>query len=206
MSFLDFDALQGRLFQLYNVGAFADALALIARERDTFPAYAHHSYYWLICLAAIQGKPDEALDWFDQALARGYWFSQAMLRSDPDLKSLQGQPGFEACVSECVRRAQAASATGTPQRVVTVPPPEFAPPYPLLMCLHGMGGYAEETAARWRSAADEGWLVAAPQSSQPSGYGRWEWTDEDKAMPMIRNCASGSTRTLTFNVRLSNTA
>ncbi len=60
-------------------------------------AEAADPMYNLACLAALQGRPEEALDWLRRAIEQGF-DDRALLAADPDLDSLRNLPGWEAVV------------------------------------------------------------------------------------------------------------
>jgi len=60
--------------------------------------------YNLACFAALRGDRAKAIDWLRQAVANGFGDSQTMA-ADADLKSLHGDPAFEALLTELKGRA-----------------------------------------------------------------------------------------------------
>jgi non-specific serine/threonine protein kinase/serine/threonine-protein kinase len=56
------------------------------------------SMYNLGCLAALRGDRKLALDWLGQAVGHG-WRGADGMAEDSDLKSLRGDPRFEALVA-----------------------------------------------------------------------------------------------------------
>ena len=169
-------------YRLYGEGAYAAAYDLATREMGRFPAWAQSSYYnWRMCAACLMGQPDLALKLFEQALAAGHWYDEAGLREDPDLAALQGRPEFERLVAISLERREQARAGARPELRV-FEPHGARPPYPLLLALHGNHSNLADSAERWRSAADAGWLVAAPQSSQVMGTGTFGWNDREWAV------------------------
>ncbi len=173
-----------QMFDLYNRGRYADALTLVEREGGRFPEERAVNTYWQVCLRTLTHDQKTALKLFREALDAGFWFPITFLRSDPDLKSLQGNPEFERMVGLCTERRNAARDTARhkPFRL-TVEPPNTASPLPLLMALHGNTGTAEGHLENWRPVLEKGWLLALPQSSQAWGAGFiWddqEWTDDE---------------------------
>jgi non-specific serine/threonine protein kinase/serine/threonine-protein kinase len=62
--------------------------------------------YYLACVAAIEGRHDEAISMLDKAIQKGLWPEIALtLAHDPNLKLLQGDPRFDALVTEAEKRA-----------------------------------------------------------------------------------------------------
>ena len=169
-------------YRLYGDGAYAAAYDLATREMGRFPTWAQSSYYnWRMCAACLMGQPELALALFAEALAAGHWYDEAGLREDADLAALQGQPEFERLVAISLERREHARARAKPELRV-FEPRGGEPPYPLLLALHGNHSNLAESAERWRSAADQGWLVAAPQSAQPMSAGTFGWNDREWAV------------------------
>jgi len=61
------------------------------------------TYYSFACLAALQGRRAEAMDWLRQALDSSGWVWKGILE-DTDLDSLRGDQEFEAMMDEVRRR------------------------------------------------------------------------------------------------------
>jgi predicted esterase len=172
-------------FRLYSEGAHAQAYELVTREAGRFPEWAQGSYYnWRMCAACLIGDSALALQLFAEALATGHWYDEAGLREDADLASLQGLPEFDRLVELSLRRRAEALAQAKPM-LRTFKPEGQLQPYPLLLALHGNISNLEESAHYWRQATAQGWLVAAPQSSQVMGRGTYGWNDRGWAVREI---------------------
>jgi non-specific serine/threonine protein kinase/serine/threonine-protein kinase len=71
--------------------------------------------YNLACLAALQGQPDRALSFLQDAVNRGLQPKTALgIATDSDLQSLHGNPAFDKIVSEAKQRA-VTTPTPTPK-------------------------------------------------------------------------------------------
>jgi predicted esterase len=79
-----------------------------------------------------------------------------------------------------------AVASVKPSRIVLEPKVQNGP-MPLLIALHGNMSHAAGFAPHWLPAADEGWLVAVPQSTQ-FGWANTTgvWTDNDRALAEVQ--------------------
>ena len=66
------------------------------------------AWYDYACGANQAGRRDEAFDHLRQAIDHGYWDAEQM-RIDDDLKSLRGDPRFEALIAEAQKRAAASA-------------------------------------------------------------------------------------------------
>jgi eukaryotic-like serine/threonine-protein kinase len=66
------------------------------------------AWYDYACGANQAGRRDEAFDHLRRAIDHGYWDSEQM-RIDDDLKSMRGDPRFEALIAEAQKRAAASA-------------------------------------------------------------------------------------------------
>lgn len=184
---VDFDKLMAEMMDLYNACDYAQAYDLLLREEGRFPEYADELYYQKMCMVSRMNDIPQALQYFRDALAQGYWFAPRWLREDEDLKPLQGLPEFKEMVAACQQELAAAQATAKP--AVTVLQPQEPPPttgYPLLIALHGNGANAPRTLNPHRGIVSQGWLVAVLQSSQVAGPHSFVWDDYEKAQGEIQ--------------------
>ncbi len=181
MTYSDFGALIQQAYRLYLDQDYTGALRLLDGARDRFPDQAAQLYFWRACMAALTGQAALAIRLLQDAVEAGHWYSERVLRQDPDLKSLQGLPEFERIAAICRKRQAEAQAHSRPE--LTVLEPGDAPqPWPLLMALHGNNSNVAASADYWRAAAASGWLLALPQSSQVGGSDGYVWDDRDLAV------------------------
>jgi dienelactone hydrolase len=181
MPFATFAELADEMFRLYKQGEYRQALAVINQDFDHYTDQLGRLYFWRVCLHSVLGEPQEAINQLERALDLGFGYAEQQLRYDSDLKSLQGLQGFEQLVSRSKEQYMQLAANVTSTRLV-IPPKTAAPPYPLLIALHGNNSSAEWTGGCWCAPTEQGWLVLLPQSSQPG----WDsttyvWNDEEKA-------------------------
>jgi non-specific serine/threonine protein kinase/serine/threonine-protein kinase len=67
--------------------------------------YAYSTYY-LACIAAIRGRRDESLALLERSIDKGLWPEAALsMERDRDLKSLRGDPRFDALVKHASNEA-----------------------------------------------------------------------------------------------------
>jgi len=188
---LTINELQKQVFDLYNAQRFSEMSDLLTREKASFPVEAQYSYFnWQMCAAALQGKIDQALIYFQEAIDAGCWYGRHALHEDPDLAAMQGNPEFERLTVISEARAAEEQANATPVLKV-FPPTDAQPPYPWLMMLHGNASNLlpenlNMFLANLQPAADHGYLLALPQSSQMRGKARYIWDDIDWATGEIQ--------------------
>ncbi len=160
---------------LYAEGNYDQALRLTEQLAVDFLGEDASTSYWRLCLLSRLGKTDQALESMSQALQRGLWWEERVLRDDDDLAAMQGLPAYETMVAECQRRRNEAQKHARPELLVMLP--KAQPPYPLLIALHGRGSSAERDRRRWEPVVDKGWMLAMPQSSQCSSPTAFSWDD-----------------------------
>jgi dienelactone hydrolase len=182
--------IEQEFFKLCSAGAYAEAYQLATRAAARFPASAQATVYnWRFCTASLMGELDLALRLLEEALDAGYWYGEADLREDQDLAALRSRPEFERLIARAGRRRDEVLAQAQPLLKVIVPARGTAP-YPLLLALHGNSSNLAESERYWRSAAERGWLVALPQSSQAMGAHTYGWNDHDWAVCEIKQHAA----------------
>ena len=87
---------------------FAARIEIASRKPG--PEELANAWYDYACGEARAGHREETFDHLRQAVGHGYWDAQQM-QTDNDLKSLRGDPRFEALIAEAQKRAAAASNT-----------------------------------------------------------------------------------------------
>ncbi|TMB93636.1 MAG: hypothetical protein E6J38_10310 [Chloroflexi bacterium] len=143
-----------------------------------------HGVAWLLEAQdhAANGRPNDALDALETALAAGCRYRREWLEGNKSLASLVDSARFRDIVARADARYRDAAAAARPKLMFAMPdePPD-AFGYPLLLVLHGNNSNASETAPHWSAMADAGWVVAVPQSSEigptPDAY---TWNDRDR--------------------------
>jgi len=136
---------------------------------------------------AAAGSANEALAALERALAQGCRYKKEWLTEDPKLASLTTLPRFAELVNVAAARYDEAAAAAKPHLTFAMPdrlPDAFG--YPLLMVLHGNNSNVKETAPYWMAMADNGWVVAVPQSTEigasPDAY---TWNDRERTATEI---------------------
>lgn len=185
MSELTMRVFNQRLLKLYYAKEYTQALEQVEHEKQNFPENAWEITYWLLCLQALLGHQAEALRIFQEALARGLWFSPDRLARDPDLVSLRSLPEFQRMIEVCQQRFEAIRSTVQPELLVQQPTKQSAT-LPLLIALHGDGENAGETIGYWSGITRQSWLLAVPQSSQLYDPNTFVWHDRERGISKIR--------------------
>lgn len=186
MTFGSYEEMISAFWTLYRGESWDDALDLLTREGDAFPEQASHVLYLRSCVAARAGRTEAAVGILAEAIERGHWYGQGLLRASPSWQPLQGMPEFELLVEACRRAEAAAQAVAAPKLLLETPDDAPAgPPTPVLVAVHGNGDNAEAALAGWRPLVSRGWAVAAPQSSQVANSGQFGWFDQELAVREI---------------------
>jgi len=116
-----------------------------------------------------------------KALNEGLYFNECTLRTDSDLRGLQGRNEFEKLLARNQILLAAAQRTAAPGLTLLEAVDISFAQVPLLMALHGNNSNAERIQGYWNTLSEEGWLVAFPQSSQLAGTGVYCWNDQTLA-------------------------
>lgn len=174
------------IFDLYEQGKYADALRLADELAREYLDRAVNTSYWRLCLLAVSGQSEKALQVMEEALANGLWWSEERLRAEPDVKDLQGNPEFERLVAICAQRHDSAKGRSKPELLILEPETPKQAPYPLLMIFHGREGSAEREKRHWKSSQGLGWLTVLAQSSQVGSLDAYVWDDVELAYQEIR--------------------
>lgn len=184
---LDFDSVQAEIQERYQSGDYAAALELAERHKTRFPDQAALFTYWQICFNARLGKPDRSLRLLRDALRSGLWYAEVLLRKSPSLQPLQGMPEFEDLVL-LNRQVQNTDETHHYPLLILRSEEQCSqgsPACPLLLGLHTNAGTVQSSLKFWRPAANAGWLVAAPQSTQAVWKDSYVWDDLETSREQI---------------------
>ncbi len=183
MAKAEFFARANAFFQLYYEQRYADALSSAEDLAREYPEQDIRTAFWLICLQNLNGHPELALQTLRDALERGLWWAEPLLREDTDLASLQGNGEFEQLVRRSEQMHLQAEAAVKP--FVAVHQPAGNGPFPLLLCLGPRRGYPELDFRDWSPVLELGWMLALPRSSQMSSPVAFVWDDREKAMDEV---------------------
>ncbi|MFD8079911.1 alpha/beta hydrolase [Streptomyces sp. NPDC059718] len=183
MASLGFPGLRERVRELSDEQRYADAYRLVTDEGPQFTENESEVYYLRSCAAARMGDADLAVALLREALERGHWYGDVLLRQSPSWEPLQGMADFEEAARESAARRRAASV---PPRYLAVGREAGVQPHRAVVALHGNGGNAHESVGAWRGFVGEGRLLVALQSSQWIARNRAVWDDEALALRDVR--------------------
>ncbi len=181
-----FQDLRVKVFELHRIQEYERALALLNAEGGQYPTDSGDIAYWRACFKALLGRNEEALDELEGELDRGFWWQKDMLLGDPDLNSLHGHSRFERIIARGMESFALAQKQSVPELKIFEPTQDSPIPYPLLFALHARGSNASNDGAHWSEAANLGFLVALPQSSQLFSPNRFCWDDEETSRSEIQ--------------------
>jgi predicted esterase len=177
-----FDEYYNEAMEHYGKGEFATVYDLITAGEAQYPDHAAEILYLRSCMAARTGENTLAMGLIREALDRGIWYGEGMMRRTPSWQHLQGLPEFEELVKEC--KAQEIAVDVGPQLMLSEPDGGCSPadPCPVLLALHGNGDNGQRALNGWRPVVEQGWLLAAAQSSQAGMTGFFIWDDQETAL------------------------
>ncbi|HET7012781.1 MAG TPA: alpha/beta fold hydrolase [Streptosporangiaceae bacterium] len=181
-----YQLLDARVMKLFGDQKYAEAFDLLTAEGPRYPENEIDVRYMRSCLAARQGDHDLAVEILDQALKAGLWFGETLLRRSPSWQPLQGRPDFENVVAACLARQRAELEGRPPAHYSALIPEGGTPPNRAIVALHGNGENVRKALDGWRTVLDEGWLLAAIESSQIVQSDGYVWDDTDVALREIR--------------------
>ncbi len=189
----DADTLQRRLREAIEAQrwqkALSAALSIVALDPEDPTAH-----YNAGCVLALMGESEAAAEALAHAAELG--FSAAWtFRTDPDLESVRGHPGYAAAlkrVEENHAREFVAFKQKTDASEPLIYPPPVAEgaagePRPVIVLLHGRGGRAEKMARLFRpSAAKIGAVLVVPEAFEPYGDG-FQWGKVDDGVYRVEH-------------------
>ena len=175
----NFDGIQTAIQSSYQAGDYQAAYDLATAQLAGYPQHAPLLEYWRICMAASLGDEDLALDILAQTIESGIWYAETLLKKSPTLQNIQGHPRYVALAAA----SQSLQAQAQSERfpLLTLRPDgeclTAETCCPCLLGLHTNNGTVETSLEFWKPAAQSGWLVAAPQSSQGIWTDAYVWDD-----------------------------
>lgn len=184
MPYETFAQLNEAMFEHFQSKRFAEALALIEAEGDSFPNDRMDIDYWKMVSAARLGNKSLVFAIARKSLADGLWYGELLWRNSPSYASLQGDPEFEQIVSQSLE-AQKRDMPNSPV-VITKHPSGHFDHAPLLIALHGNQSSAEKTLPFWEPALAEGWSVVIPQSNQAMQKDALGWDGLDASVAYVQ--------------------
>lgn len=184
MEFLTFEALQTHLYTLLQEQEYEQVRQLAAEQIALYPEQFHILAYWQITAAARQNEVASCVQLIDGLLERGFWYGEALLTMSPSLAALQELPEFIAVVERSRELRAQSEKESFPLLILRQQGrcQPGGPPCPLMIALHTNGATLQDSLEFWKPAAtEEGWIVAAPQSSQALWKGAYVWDDRETA-------------------------
>ena len=103
------DSIFGSFATAFSKGLRGDADGALRAVTPELIAAAkpHWQMRWMMAsLYAVIGRADEALDWLELAVNRGF-YNYTFLEREPFLKRLHDNPRFKAIIAEARRRSEA---------------------------------------------------------------------------------------------------
>ncbi|MHA2365373.1 MAG: alpha/beta hydrolase [Candidatus Hodarchaeales archaeon] len=182
---LRYRALQRKSTELYAEGKYAETMNIDSDMVREFPELKTATYYSMIATASKMKDYNRSIEFLKEILDEGGWYSELILRQSPALNPLQGIPEFEELVNLSVSRSKQLSKT----KNITIIPDNVDPPFPLMLSLHGGGGFIQDEYEYWKSIVDQGYILGIPLSSNIfwSGLDGAYWPDYETSVKEIKN-------------------
>ena len=175
----EFAEFENRLRELLAEEKHLQIINLIEDEIENYPDQRIYLIYWQLGMASRENNPDLAVGYLDDLIEEDIWISQYLLRTSPSLENLQDSLEYNERVeamAELQRReaAQLLPLLTLRQDDQSLPEGEA---YPLMLGLHRERSTALGSIKPWQPAAEVGWLVGVPQSTQALWSGAYVWDD-----------------------------
>jgi dienelactone hydrolase len=166
-TFKDVNDLYARAVELYMAEDYVGAFNLATAGLEQFPQNRNFVQGLRAMLAVRADEEDTSLAILREVIDEsGRWFGKRFWQ-DEDFDAIRENAEFVRLHAISDERMKAAQAAVKPE-LTTFEPPDT--PAPLLLALHGNSSSVFWHQDHWRPAADQGWLVALPQSSQLAGH------------------------------------
>ena len=185
MSELTFESLSEQILTAFGEERYADGLELAGKNLAAFPEKTAQLNYWRMILAARLEDPAGVNRIFEETLAAGIWFSERLMRRSPSLEGMNGNEEYERLIKVAAQMQAVDPTNRIPALVVR---PEGAcgaqdDACPLLYFLHGNTDSPAANLLHWRELANQGWVLAMPQSSKAMWPEAYFW-------PAYEECAA----------------
>ena len=176
MNQMTFQELTDGLMNFYQQGKYAEALDIVEQNADDFPQHTARTTFWKLCLLSLCHRPEDVMSVFQQGLDAGLWWAERQF-SDSDLDLVRDLPEFKHLAAVSQEKYEEARRHIKRDQAILLPETSAVDPYPLVIALHGGAGYKEQHLEYWEAVRQKGWLVLAPQSTQPIYPGAYSWID-----------------------------
>lgn len=179
MTKLSFDQLAKEIQAHFANNTSAEGLSLTSQYVTEYPHQLPLINYWRICFAAKMNEPATAYKFLETTLESGSWYSELILRQSPSLEIFKGEEEFERLLGISLQMQAADPTFSTPMIIMRAEGacgPE-SDECPTVIFLHSNQDTAHSNIPHWQSLADQGWLVALPQSSVALWADAYVWID-----------------------------
>jgi predicted esterase len=179
MTELSFAELSNQIQTHFADGTLSEGLSLASQYVTVFPNEFPLINYWRICFAAKMDESAIVYKILETTLANGCWYSELLLRQSPSLASMQGEEEFERLVGISLQMQAADPTSAVPMLVMRAKGAcgSETDRCPAVLFLHSNQDTAQKNMPHWQSLADQGWLVAIPQSSTAMWVDSYVWMD-----------------------------
>lgn len=188
MKRITYTRLLNETLHLYEKEGSLQAYQFVSKYAGEVEGNQAQIYNFRYSLASASGMVETAMDIMREAIVgKGYWYDPEYLMADDDLKALHQNPEFQIFMRICKNRKDDAKAESYPKLKVIGMDLMKDETKPLLMALHGNQENIKLTEEYWKSAEQEGYMIALPQSSQIEFSDAYVWEDVEKGAREIES-------------------
>ena len=182
-----FSEFETEIRELYEAAQYTEIIDRIDAERANYPGQHIYLAYWQITMAARAGNNELAFHFMDELISNQQWISSHLLLDSPSLEGLQDLSDYRERFQKMVALQQKEQAQILPLLVIHKEEADLKVAAPLMIGLHKGHALALDSIKFWQSAAQLGWLVGVPQSSQAMWSGQYVWEDRETAYSDIES-------------------
>jgi len=170
---------------LENQGAEQAYNYLLQNHNSVMVSNKSQIYNFLYCLAAVNGKKEEALTWLEEAIITNkYWYRPEVF-DDSDLDILIGEDSFERCRAISEERYLAAKKTAK-----TICTWTNKNSNSILLALHGNQQNIQMIKPYWEFMRESGYQVEYLQSCELDSYELYRWEENGTGVYQLNNVCS----------------
>lgn len=174
------------LMRAYGARDYKRALRIARCAHAEHPTQHAKTLLWTACMHSLLGSQSDAIEALAEGLAEGIWWGPKSLDAEHDLDPIREVAQFAEVRAECGRRWRKAREESRPE-CMAIRPPSGTEPAGVLMAIHWRGDNSVEFSRRWRHLPDRrGWILLAPQSSQPFDCDTFCWDDAERGRAELR--------------------
>jgi len=176
------DRILNRTLEVLDEEGVKSAYEYVSRYKQDIPNPSGQYYNFLYCLAALDGKTEEAMGYLEEAIIeKGYWYRSEVF-DDEDLDSLKDKSRFKELKGISIKRYQEALEIAE-TRISW----EKKTKNNILLALHGNQQNMSHSIEDWSSIDDDSFQVEYIQSKEIDSFEIFRWNDEGNGPIQLKN-------------------